>query len=105
MVDAGADLVVGSGPHVLRGIERYRGRLIAYSLGNFAGWHNFGTGGVLSLTGMLEVTLDRRGRTLGARFRSMTIVPPGVPAPDPSGAAGRLVARLSRQDFGAAAGP
>ena len=33
MVDAGADLVVGSGPHVLRGMEWYRGRLIAYSLG------------------------------------------------------------------------
>ena len=35
VIDAGADLVVGSGPHVLRGIEWYRGRLIVYSLGNF----------------------------------------------------------------------
>ena len=35
--NAGADLVVGSGPHVLRGMEWYRGRLIAYSLGNFVG--------------------------------------------------------------------
>ena len=41
MVKAGADLVFGSGPHVIRGIERYRDRLIAYSLGNFAGWGNF----------------------------------------------------------------
>src|SRR3954454_14626076 len=31
-VDAGADLVLGSGPHVIRGLETYRGRLIAYSL-------------------------------------------------------------------------
>ena len=37
-IDAGADLVVGSGPHVLRGMEWYKGRLIAYSLGNFAGY-------------------------------------------------------------------
>ena len=37
MIDAGADLVVGHGPHVLRGMEFYKGRLIAYSLGNFAG--------------------------------------------------------------------
>ena len=36
-VDAGADLVLGSGPHVLRGMELYRGRLIAYSLGNLTG--------------------------------------------------------------------
>lgn len=34
-VDAGADVVVGHGPHVLRGIEVYRGRPIFYSLGNF----------------------------------------------------------------------
>jgi len=35
MIDAGADAVVGHGPHVLRGVEMYRGRPIFYSLGNF----------------------------------------------------------------------
>lgn len=35
MIDAGADAVVGHGPHILRGIEIYRGRPILYSLGNF----------------------------------------------------------------------
>ncbi|EYF06795.1 CapA family protein [Chondromyces apiculatus] len=34
-VDAGADLVLGHHPHVMQGIERYRGREIVYSLGNF----------------------------------------------------------------------
>lgn len=34
-VDAGADLVVGHHPHVLQGIEKYNGKYIAYSLGNF----------------------------------------------------------------------
>lgn len=34
-VDAGADLVIGTGPHVLRGIEIYKGRPIFYSLGDF----------------------------------------------------------------------
>ena len=34
-VDAGADVFVGSGPHVLRGIEIYKGKVILYSLGNF----------------------------------------------------------------------
>jgi hypothetical protein len=101
VVDAGADLVLGSGPHVVRGIERYRGRLIAYSLGNFAGWHNFGTGGVLSLSGLLDVTLDRRGRPVRGRVRSMTLAPPGVPAHDATGAAARLMDELASQDFGA----
>ena len=36
MIDAGADLVIGHGPHVPRAMELYRDRLIAYSLGNFA---------------------------------------------------------------------
>ena len=35
-IDAGADLVIGHHPHVLQGIETYRGKVIFYSLGNFA---------------------------------------------------------------------
>jgi poly-gamma-glutamate synthesis protein (capsule biosynthesis protein) len=42
MIDYGADLVVGSHPHVIQGIENYNGRYIVYSLGNcsFAGSSN-----------------------------------------------------------------
>lgn len=36
IIDAGADLIVGHHPHVLQGIEKYRGKYIAYSIGNFA---------------------------------------------------------------------
>ncbi len=35
VIDAGADLIVGHHPHVLQGIEVYKGKTIAYSLGNF----------------------------------------------------------------------
>jgi poly-gamma-glutamate capsule biosynthesis protein CapA/YwtB (metallophosphatase superfamily) len=35
MIECGADLIVGHHPHVLQGIERYRGKIVAYSLGNF----------------------------------------------------------------------
>lgn len=34
-IDAGADLVVGHHPHILQGVEKYNGKMIAYSLGNF----------------------------------------------------------------------
>jgi poly-gamma-glutamate synthesis protein (capsule biosynthesis protein) len=37
MIEAGADLVVGHGPHLLRGLELYKGKPIFYSLGNFIG--------------------------------------------------------------------
>jgi len=99
-IDAGADLVVGSGPHVVRGIERYHGRLIAYSLGNFAGWHNFALGGVASLTGLLDVTLDRSGRPVEGRVVSLVAAPPGIPAHDASHGTARLMDDLSKQDFG-----
>jgi Bacterial capsule synthesis protein PGA_cap len=102
-VDAGADLVVGSGPHVVRGMERYRGRVIAYSLGNFAGWHNFGTGGALSLTGILDITLDAAGRPLRGGLTSLLITPPGVPVQDPARGTARLVDELSAADFGSSA--
>lgn len=37
VIDAGADVVVGHGPHLLRGLELYKGKPIFYSLGNFIG--------------------------------------------------------------------
>lgn len=40
MIDEGADLVVGHGPHLLRGMEIYRGKPIFYSLGNFIEQHD-----------------------------------------------------------------
>jgi Bacterial capsule synthesis protein PGA_cap len=100
LVAAGADLVLGSGPHVLRGLERYRGRLIAYSLGNFLGWHNFGLGGNLSLSGILRVRVSRRGRLERAALSSVRLAGPGRPVFDRGDAARRLVIRVSREDFG-----
>ncbi len=99
VVDAGADLVLGSGPHVIRGIERYGGRLIAYSLGDFAGWDTFGTGGTLGLSGLLTVRVDEKGRLRGGRWLSLHLEGHGVPEVDASHAAARLAKRLSTEDF------
>jgi len=101
-IDAGADLVLGSGPHVIRGMETYKGRLIAYSLGNFAGAGNFASGGTLSVSGVLTVRVDRRGRMRNGWWRGMTLDGSGAPRPD-AGASRALVAQLSARDFGAAA--
>ncbi len=98
-IDAGADLVLGSGPHVVRGIETYQGRLVAYSLGNFAGEHNFGMGGALSQSGVLTVSLSSTGENLGGRWTPITLVGEGHPQPDPGGTSTGLVRELSQQDF------
>lgn len=102
-VDAGADLVLGSGPHVLRGIEIYRKRTIAYSLGNLAGYHNFASGGTLSLSGLLRVDIDADGVLTGGRFVPLKLVGPGLPVIDAGHASVRLVGQVSRLDFGSRA--
>jgi hypothetical protein len=103
VIDAGADAVVGHGPHVLRGIEYYRGKPIAYSLGNFLTYRGFNLAGPLGLTGVLrlEAGPDRRWR--GVRFLPMAQVPRQGPEPDPSKAALELMRTLSREDFGSSA--
>lgn len=99
-VNAGADVVLGSGPHVVRGVERYRGTYIVYSSGNFAGWHNFGLGRLTSQSGVVRFTFDHRGRTDGGTWDGVVIDSPGVPRLDRSGTVVRRVASLSRADFG-----
>jgi hypothetical protein len=98
-IDAGADLVLGSGPHVLRGLELYKGRLIAYSLGNLAGWHNFNTGGRSGLSALLTLALAPDGRFFAGRITPLALDRTGVPHADPRAAATRLIRSLTRGDF------
>jgi hypothetical protein len=99
MIDAGATAVLGSGPHVIRGVERYKNGLVAYSLGNFAGWGNFGTSGTLGLSGLLTIRVNRQGDILGGRWLSLMLTGAGAASPDPSGESLALVRKLSREDF------
>ena len=101
VVEAGADLVIGHGPHVLRGMEWYHGRLIAYSLGNFAGYRVFSLGGPLSVSGILRVTLRGDGSYDSGVLVPTRMVGAGIPALDPSEGAHGIVRALSRADFGA----
>jgi hypothetical protein len=103
VVDAGADLVVGHGPHVLRGMELYKDRLIAYSLGNFATYRKFNLEGPAGLSMMLEVRLAADGAFLGGQIHPARQDWPGGPRLDPSGEAIGVVKGLSEEDFGATA--
>ncbi|MEZ4270354.1 MAG: CapA family protein [Myxococcota bacterium] len=100
VVDAGADLVLGHGPHLLRGMEVYRGRLIAYSLGNFSSWHTFNLSGDLGVSAILGVTLAANGVALNAQLTPLVLKEPGLPTPDPKKQAIKSVRRLSKIDFG-----
>jgi poly-gamma-glutamate capsule biosynthesis protein CapA/YwtB (metallophosphatase superfamily) len=97
-VDAGADLVLGHGPHVPRAIEVYRGKLIAYSLGNFAVYSMFNIKGPSGLGYVLQAELDpETGDVLRFRTPSVTLQHPGIPEPDPSGKAETLLRNLSEE--------
>jgi hypothetical protein len=100
VLDAGAAAVIGHGPHVLRGIEFYNGKPIAYSLGNFATYRGFNVSGVLGITGVLSLQLGGDGSFMSARFEPMTQEPRRGPAPDSSARAIELLRRLSTEDFG-----
>jgi poly-gamma-glutamate capsule biosynthesis protein CapA/YwtB (metallophosphatase superfamily) len=100
VVRAGADLVVGSGPHVLRGMEWYRGRLIAYSVGNFLGNGTLSLAGPNGVSGVLQVRLRPQGSWAGGRLVPVRLVSPGVPRLDRGGAALHEVRSLSNEDFG-----
>jgi poly-gamma-glutamate capsule biosynthesis protein CapA/YwtB (metallophosphatase superfamily) len=100
-IDAGASLVIASGPHVLRGMQFYRGHLIAYSLGNFAGYGNFATDGDLGMSVILHVTLSASGRFESARIYPIQFA--GTGRPVLGGGAVGFVGRLGVEDFGASA--
>ncbi len=101
VVDAGADLVLGSGPHVLRAMQWYHGRLIAYSLGNFCGYYTLGLDGVTADSAILHVRLRADGTFAGGSVTPIRLAGPGVPEYDPSRTGISLINSLSREDLGA----
>jgi hypothetical protein len=100
VVDAGADLVIGHGPHVVRAMERYKDRLIAYSLGNFATYYGISVAGIKGVAPILVATLDEEGRFIDGEIISTHQLRPAGPTPDPEGRALKLIRGLSIEDFG-----
>ncbi len=98
-VDSGADLVIGHGPHVVRGMERYKDRLIAYSLGNFATYYGISVAGIKGIAPILLTTLDGEGRFVGGRIVSTVQLRPAGPSVDARQRALNLIRGLSLEDF------
>jgi hypothetical protein len=100
VIDAGADVVLGHGPHVPRAVEVYRDRFIAYSLGNFWTYGRFNLQDLAGIAPVVDLELSTAdGRLLGARIHSIRQEGWGIPRIDPSGAALRAVADLTARDF------
>ncbi len=68
MIDNGADVIFGNGPHVTRAVEVYRNRFIGYSLGNFCTYGRFNLAGPNGIAPIIRVTTDVKGRFLSGRI-------------------------------------
>jgi hypothetical protein len=102
VIDAGADLVLGHGPHVLRGMELYKNRLIAYSLGNFATYGWFSLKDAAALTMILETDIASDGRFLSGKIHAGKQEGWGGPILDETKRTAIMKVRLlSQDDFGA----
>lgn len=99
MVDAGADIIFGHGPHVTRGVEIYKDRLIAYSLGNFATYARFNLSGENGIAPLLKVFTNAEGKFLYSEVISIKQVGEGGPQVDSTNAAFFSAKELTEADF------
>jgi hypothetical protein len=99
VVDAGADVVFGHGPHVTRAVELYEDRLIAYSLGNFATYRRFNLSGPNGIAPIVKVCTDREGRFLSGEVVPIYQPGEGGPRIDPAGRAVSILKELTEADF------
>lgn len=98
-VDAGADVVFGHGPHVVRGAELYKGHPIFYSLGNFCTPYRMGIAGLTGQAPVAVVELDMEGKFKGGKIHSFIQKRGLGPRKDSTNAAARQIKTLSGQDF------
>lgn len=99
VIDAGADLVIGHGPHVPRALEVYKNRLIAYSLGNFTTYQGIRITGNYGLAPILNVTLSADGHFIEGQIISARQYRPKGTQLDKSQEAGKLIKKLTQDDF------
>ncbi|MFN3385771.1 MAG: CapA family protein [Candidatus Thermochlorobacter sp.] len=100
VIDAGATLVIGHGPHVLRALELYKNKLIMYSLGNFLTYGNMNIQGITGTGAIVQVELDEQT----GDFKQGRIIPtqqlePGYPVYDTEKRAIAIIKSLTASDF------
>ncbi|ELR73801.1 Capsule biosynthesis protein capA [Fulvivirga imtechensis AK7] len=99
VIDAGADVVFGHGPHVTRAVEVYKERFISYSLGNFATYARFNLRGDNGLAPIIKVFTNSEGKFLYAEVTPIIQHAPGGPSIDPEKQVIRRLQQLTEKDF------
>lgn len=99
VIDAGADIVFGSGPHVTRAIELYNDRFIAYSLGNFCTYGKFGLNGAMGIAPIIKVYVNRKGEFVKGEITPTRQIKRGFPVIDEDSKVIKTIQTLTKKDF------
>lgn len=99
VIDAGADLVLGHGPHVTRAIELYQNKFIAYSLGNFCTYGKFNLNGPNGIAPLVQIKLNRKGNFISANVISTKQNPLKGLEIDSNNLAFKKLVHLTNTDF------
>ena len=99
MIDNGADIIFGHGPHVLRAVDLYKDRFIAYSLGNFATFKRFNLSGGRGLSPLIQIIVNSKGEFIKGKIISARQVGLGIPKLDSNNEAAKEIKRLTELDF------
>jgi len=99
VIDAGADMVLGHGPHVTRSMDIYKGKFITYSMGNFATYSRFNLSGVSGIAPIYKLYVTRRGEFVKGEIVSIEQLGEGGPTIDANSRALKAIELLCRQDF------
>ena len=97
-IDAGADVVLGHGPHVARAVDLYKDRFIAYSLGNFATYGRFKLKGPNGYAPILDLRINADGSFESAQIHSAIQRDRGVPRFDAEERAYQKIKELTLAD-------
>lgn len=99
VIDAGADVVFGHGPHVTRAIDLYKGRFIAYSLGNFATYGRFNLKAQAGVAPIVKINVGKDGAFINGHIFSIQQLGEGGPIPDPAQGALNEIMKLTAADI------
>ena len=98
-IDAGADLLLGHGPHVTRAVELYKDRFISYSMGNFCTYARFNLKGPNGVSPIFDIKLNKEGVFISASVIPIKQIGEGIPIFDNSKGAWNYIVNLSKEDF------
>jgi hypothetical protein len=99
LIDAGADIIFGHGPHVTRAVEVYKDRFITYSMGNFCTYGGINVSGMNGLAPIIKVYTDAKGNFFKAQITATYQTNRSSVHVDPQKQVIKRIQELTKEDF------